>query len=324
MKTYLSGIQPSGLQHLGNYFGAIEQHIRLQGEQGHQFYFIADYHALTTVRDPGELRDRVRETAVTYLALGLDPERAVLFKQSDVPEVCELTWLLANQCGMGLLERAHSYKDKVAKGISPHAGLFLYPVLMAADILAYDSDFVPVGADQKQHVEIARDLAGSFNNAYGEVFRVPEVVFSRHQKVPGVDGEKMSKSYGNDIWVFETGKKLKKAVGRIVTDSRAPADPKDPSSVLLYAFLELFLEADELASWAGRLRAGGVDGPGYGHLKVRLIEAVEERFRGARERRAELLADPAQVDAVLAAGAARARARAVATRDRALAACGLR
>lgn len=324
MKTYLSGIQSSGLQHLGNYFGAIEKHIRLQEEEGEKFFFIADYHALTTSRDPAELRDRVRETAVTYLALGLDPERAVLFRQSDVPEVCELTWLLANHCSMGLLERAHSYKDKVAKGLTPHSGLFLYPVLMAADILAYDSDIVPVGADQKQHVEMTRDMAGSFNATYGEVFRLPDVLFSEHKKVLGVDGEKMSKSYGNDIWIFEAGKRLKKAVGRIKTDSRAPEEPKDPESVLLFSFLKLFLGADELEQWAERLRAGGAEGPGYGHLKVRLIEAIDERFAEARARREELLANPAHVDEVLAAGAEVARARARATRDRALAACGLR
>ena len=324
MKTYLSGIQSSGLQHLGNYFGAIENHIRLQDEEGEKFFFIADYHALTTSRDPEELRRRVRETAVTYLALGLDPERAVLFRQSDVPEVCELTWLLANQCSMGLLERAHSYKDKVAKGFAPQAGLFLYPVLMASDILAYDSDVVPVGADQKQHVEMTRDMAGSFNATYGEVFRLPDVLYSKHEKVPGVDGEKMSKSYGNDIWIFESGKALKKVVGRIVTDSRAPEEAKQPESVLLYRFLELFLEADELADWARRLRAGGPEGPGYGHLKVRLIEAIDERFGEARARREELLAAPARVDEILAAGAEVARTRARATRDRALAACGLR
>jgi len=241
-----------------------------------------------------------------------------------VPEVCELTWLLANHCSMGLLERAHSYKDKVAKGLTPHSGLFLYPVLMAADILAYDSDVVPVGADQKQHVEMARDMAGSFNATYREVFRLPDVLFSEHRKVLGVDGEKMSKSYGNSIWIFEEGKQLKKAVGRIVTDSRAPDEPKEPESVLLFGFLKLFLAAEELEEWAGRLRAGGADGPGYGHLKVRLIEAMDERFGEARARRKELLADPGRVDAILAAGAEVARARARATRDRALEACGLR
>ena len=324
MATYLSGIQPSGLAHLGNFFGAIEQHVRLSRTAHENFYFIADYHALTTSRDPGELRSRVREVAVTYLALGLDVERSSLFRQSDVPEVCELTWLLTTVTGMGVLERAVSYKDKVAKGLAANVGLFLYPALMAADILAYDSNFVPVGIDQKQHVEIARDLASAFNTAYGEVFVLPEPLLSATPKVPGLDGEKMSKSYGNTLWIFETGKPLKKAVGRIVTDSRPPEEPKDPAGLLLFDFLGLLLEPAELETWVERVRAGGPEAPGYGHLKARLTEAIEERFAPARARRQELLADPAEVDRVLAAGAARARERAVATRDRALAACGLR
>ena len=327
MATYLSGIQPSGLPHLGNYFGAIQNHIRLQRQAGDGdrcFYFIADYHALTTSKDPEALRAQVREIAVTYLALGLDPERAPLFRQSAVPEVCELTWLLSSVAPMGLLERAHSFKDKVAKGLSTNVALFTYPVLMAADILAYDSTFVPVGADQKQHVEMTRDMAGAFNHLYGETFVLPEPVFTEQSKVLGLDGEKMSKSYGNDLWVFETGKKLKKAVGRITTDSRAPEDPKDPDSVLLMHVLGLFLGADELATWGERMRAGGDGAPGYGHLKVRLVEAIEEHFGPARARRAELLADPAEVDRILDAGAAVAREQACAVRDRALAACGLR
>ncbi len=324
MATYLSGIQPSGVPHLGNYFGAIAQHVALPGRGGEHFYFIADYHALTTSRDPAELRTRVREVAVTYLALGLDLERAVLFRQSDVPEVCELTWLLASVTGMGLLERAVSYRDKIEKGLPATVGLFLYPGLMAADILAYDSDLVPVGADQKQHVEIARDMASAFNATYGETFRLPEPMHSVHPKVPGLDGEKMSKSYGNTIPLFESGKALKKVVGRIVTDSRAPEDPKDPSSVLLVEFLRLFLAPEELAGWERRLRDGGPGAPGYGHLKQRLIEAIEERFAEPRKRREELLADPGEVERALRAGAERARERAVRTRDRALRACGLR
>jgi len=324
MSTYLSGIQPSGLPHLGNYFGAIEQHIRLPGQGGEHFYFIADYHALTTSRDAAELRANVRETAVTYLALGLDVERATLFRQSHVPEVCELTWLLASVTGMGVLERAVSYKEKVQKGIAASVGLFLYPGLMASDILAYDSHLVPVGADQVQHVEIARDMASAFNAVYGEVFVLPQAVMSKHTKVPGLDGEKMSKSYGNTIWVFETGKALKKLVGRITTDSRGPEEPKDPAGLLLFDFLRLFLTPAEFEEWAARVRAGGVDAPGYGHLKQRLIEGIEERFAPARKRREELLADPAEVDRILARGAERARERAVRTRDRALRACGLR
>jgi tryptophanyl-tRNA synthetase len=324
MTTYLSGIQPSGLPHLGNYFGAIRQHISLAQQGGDNYYFIADYHALTTNRDPAELRTRVREVALTYLALGLDTEKATFFRQSDVPEVCELAWLLSTVTGMGLLERAVSYRDKVERGITATVGLFTYPALMSADILAYDSNFVPVGADQKQHVEIARDMAQSFNAAYGETFVLPEATLSPTAKVPGIDGQKMSKSYGNSIWVFETGKPLKKIVGQVLTDSRAPEEPKDPAGVLLLDLLRLFLSPTEQADWEERVRRGGEGAPGYGHLKVRLVECIEETFRPARERRAALLADPAEVERVLAKGAERARARAVATRDRALRNCGLR
>jgi len=324
MPTFLSGIQPSGLQHLGNYFGAIRQHIQLQERDGERFFFIADYHALTTSRDPDELRTRVREVAVAYLALGLDPERSVLWRQSDVPEVCELTWLLASVTGMGLLERAVSFKEKVERGVKPNVGLFLYPVLQAADILAYDATFVPVGADQVQHVEMTADMGGFFNAAYGDVFTLPAPLVEGVPKVPGLDGQKMSKSYGNDIWVFETGKRLKKRVNQVVTDSRPPEEPKDPDELIPVQLLELFLSADELADWKDRIRTGGVGAPGYGHLKVRLIESIEATFAPARARREELLADPAEVDRVLARGAERARERAVATRDRAIAACGLR
>jgi tryptophanyl-tRNA synthetase len=327
MKTILSGIQPSGRPHLGNYFGAIRQHIALQ-DQGHRcFYFIADYHALTTSRDPAALREAVRDVAVTYLALGLDPERVALFRQSDVKEITEITWLLACVTGMGLLERAHSFKDKVAHGIKPSVGLFTYPVLMAADILAYDTDLVPVGKDQIQHVEMAQDMAGSFNAAYGDVFRRPEAMMpseERLAKVPGLDGEKMSKSYGNDLWIFESGKKLKSAIGRIPTDSRAPEEPKDPEALLLFSFLELFATQSELSGWKERVRRGGAGAPGYGHLKAAIIEGMEAKFAPARARREELLADPAEVDRVLERGAALARETASKVRDRAMRACGLR
>jgi len=327
MTTYLSGIQPSGRPHLGNYFGAIAEHIALQDRGGDCFFFIADYHALTTSRDPDKLRAATRDVAVTYLALGLDPERVSLFRQSDVKEVTEIAWLLSCIAGMGLLERAHSYKDKVAHGVRPSVGLFTYPVLMAADILAYDSDLVPVGKDQVQHVEITQDLAGSFNAAYGEVFRRPEALLAATeglQKVPGLDGEKMSKTYGNDLWIFETGKPLKQAIGRIVTDSRPPDEPKDPEGLLLFRFLELFLPEAELAGWKDRVRRGGAGAPGYGHLKVALVDAIEGRFAPARARRAELESDPGEVERILARGAARARERAAATCSRALRACGLR
>jgi len=326
-KIFLSGIQPSGRPHLGNYFGAIRQHIALQEQAGERFYFIADYHALTSSREPQKLREAVRDVALTYLALGLDPERSTLFRQSDVPEVTELTWLLTTVTGMGLLERAHSYKDKLAHGITPSVGLFVYPVLMAADILAYDSTHVPVGKDQVQHLEMAQDMAGSFNAAYGSVFVRPEPMIPEREglaKVPGLDGEKMSKSYGNDLWIFESGKALKNAVGKIKTDSRPPEEPKDPAGVLLLQFLELFLPAEELEQWKHKVRAGGVGAPGYGHLKQRLVEAIETHFAGARAKREEFVKDPARVDKILAHGAEKARARARQTRDRALAACGLR
>lgn len=326
--TYLSGIQPTGLLHLGNYFGAIRQHIALQEQPGAHFYFIADYHALTSVREPAELRRYVREVAVTYLALGLDPARAALFRQSDVPEVTELAWLLGSVAGMGLLERAHSYKDKVAKGIKPSVGLFTYPVLMAADILAYDSTLVPVGQDQVQHLEMTQDMAASFNHTYGaEVFVRPEPLLAdaaAMQKVPGLDGQKMSKSYGNTIWIFECGKALQKTVNRIVTDSRPPAEPKDPDGLFLFDLLALFLAPAELEEWRDRVRRGGADGPGYGQLKGRLRDAIEEAFAPARVRREELLADPAELDRILIAGAARARARAGGVLERARQACGIR
>jgi len=327
MKTVLSGIQPSGRPHLGNYFGAIRPHIALGAGDDLCLFFIADYHALTTSRDANALRDSTRDVALTYLALGLDAKKAALFRQSDVPEVQEIAWLLACVTGMGLLERAHSYKDKVAKGIVPNVGLFTYPVLMAADILAYDSDLVPVGKDQVQHVEMAQDMAASFNAVFGPVFRRPEPRIPREEilaKVPGLDGEKMSKSYGNDLWIFESGKKLRQAVNRIVTDSEPPEAPKDPEKLLLFRFLELFLEPADLTEWKERVRVGGPSAPGYGHMKVRIAEAIEARFEPARKRREELLANPAEVDAILADGAERARARAVPVLDRARRACGLR
>jgi tryptophanyl-tRNA synthetase len=327
MKTILSGIQPSGRPHLGNYFGAIRRHVAASHGADRCLYFIADYHALTTSRDANGLRDASRDVALTYLALGLDPRKAALFRQSDVPEVLEIAWLLGCVTGMGLLERAHSYKDKVAKGIVPNVGLFTYPVLMAADILAYDSDLVPVGKDQVQHVEMTQDMAASFNAEFGPVFRRPEAQIPPEEhlaKVPGLDGEKMSKSYGNDVWVFETGKKLRAAVNRIVTDSEPPETPKDPEKLLLFRFLELFLEPAELADWKDRVRRGGPAAPGYGHLKVRIAEAIEAHFAPARARRDELLANPGEVDAILADGARRARERAVAVLERARRACGLR
>ncbi len=323
MTRYLSGVQPSGRPHLGNYLGAIQQHIALQ-QQGDAYYFIADYHALTTVQDAATLRDHVNDLACTYLALGLDPDRTVFWRQSDVPEVTELTWLLSTSIGMGLLERGHSYKDKVQKGIKPSAGLFFYPVLMAADILAYDADFVPVGKDQVQHVEFAQDMAGAFNALYGEVLKRPEWKLSESPRVVGLDGEKMSKSYGNDLWIFEEGKALKKRVGKIPTDSRPPDEPKEPEGMLIFDWLEMLCPEDEFKELCRRSREGGEDGPGYGELKKRVMEGMESLFGPARAEYQRLRADNARVNGVLLDGAARARAHAIKVRDRAYVACGLR
>ncbi len=326
----LSGIQPTGEPHLGNYFGAIKQHIELQDE-GECFYFIANYHALTTIKEAEELRRMTSGVAATYLALGLDPDRATLFRQSDVPEVTELAWLLACVTGKGLLDRAHSYKDKVAKGITPGMGLYFYPVLMAADILIYDSHIVPVGGDQVQHVEMTRDMAGSFNETFGECFRLPEVRLNQGStladgcqppaiKVPGTDGQKMSSSYGNFIEIFLEGKPLKKKVMGIVTDSTPVEDPKDPDRCTVFELFGLLATPAEREELAGRYRAGGM---GYGEAKKALLGQIEERFADARERRRELLAHPERVEAVLEAGGRRAREVARSVLDRARGLCGL-
>lgn len=324
----LSGIQPTGELHLGNYFGAIVQHIALPQEfPGECLFFIADFHALTTVRDAAFLREMVRNVAVTYLALGLDTERAVLFRQSDVPEVCELTWLLMCVTGTGLIERAHAYKDKVAHGVKPSMGLFCYPVLMAADILAYASSVVPVGKDQVQHIEMAQDMATYVNEAVGQpVLRRPEWRLSTAPIVPGLDGKKMSKSYGNTIPIFATGKPLRKLVGRIVTDSTPLGDPLPTENCNVLTLLDLFLDEggrEEVRTW---YRAGARDGQpfGYGHAKQYLAECMERRFADAHPRREALLADPQRVDDILADGAKRARALAGPVLERCRSAFGLR
>jgi len=321
-KRILSGVQPSGTLHLGNYFGAMRQHVALQHE-GEAFYFIADYHALTSVQDRERLPALVRDVALDYLAIGLDPERATFFRQSDVPEVTELTWMLATVTAMGLLERATSYKDKIARGQSPRAGLFFYPVLMAADILAYQSDLVPVGKDQVQHLEMARDMADAFHAAFRcEVFRRPAARLAEHADVvPGTDGQKMSKSYGNTIDLFAEGKALKTAVMSIKTDSRGVEEPKDPESCDVYRLYRLVAERPQAAAMAQRLAAGGY---GYGDAKKELLAAIEARFGPLREKRRQLAADPAQVEAVLAQGARRARAVASVTLERAREAVGMR
>ncbi len=314
---YLSGVQPSGKLHLGNYFGAIRQHI---ANQDNAFYFIANYHALTTLHDAEQLRDNTFDVAVTYLSLGLDPARATLFRQSDIPEVTELTWLLSTCIGMGLLEKAVSFKDKKERGIAASVGLFTYPVLMASDILIYDSDMVPVGSDQVQHVEMARDFAGRFNTRYGETFKLPKYKLGTPVPVPGIDGQKMSKSYGNHIPLFAEGKALKKLVMAIETDSLDLADVKDPDTCTVVAIYKLFASADEVAEMEANYRAGGY---GYGHAKLALLEKINETFGEAREKRRYLHANPDEVEQVLADGAAKARVVAREVTDRARKACGL-
>jgi tryptophanyl-tRNA synthetase len=316
----LSGIQPSGKLHLGNYFGMMRPALDLQ-ERGEAFLFIADYHALTTVQDPAALRQATRDVALDFLACGLDPERTAFYRQSDVPEVTELAWLLSIVTPMGLLERCHSYKDKIAKGIAASHGLFAYPVLMAADILVVQSDLVPVGRDQKQHVEVTRDVAMKFNNTFREVFRIPEPsILSDVAVVPGLDGQKMSKSYNNTIEIFGDPAETKARVMRIVTDSKGLADPKDPDTCLVYALWRLFADDAERAEMAGRYRAGGL---GYGTVKKELWARMDAHFAPMRRRREALAADPDQVEAALRRGAERARALARDTLARARAAVGL-
>ena len=317
----LSGIQPTGRPHWGNYFGAIQQYIQLQNEE-QAYYFIADLHALTTIRDGKQLRQNSLDTAMDLLALGLDPNKAVLFVQSDVPEVSELCWILMSGTPMGLLERCVSYKDKVAKGLTAGTGLFTYPVLQAADILAYDSDTVPVGADQTQHIEVCRDIAKSFNSNFGEVFTLPKAkVLDSSAKVPGTDGEKMSKSYDNFIEVFEPVKPARKKIMRIDTDSRPMEDPKDPDTDHLYQLFSLFGDEAACNEMAEMYRRGGF---GYGDVKKALADASENYFAEARERRTQLEANPDEVLQVLAAGAKKAREKAAEVLRRAQDACGLR
>ncbi len=316
----LSGIQPSGKLHLGNYFGMMRPAIELQ-ERGQAFYFIANYHALTSLHDAAELRANTWNVALDFLACGLDPARTVFFRQSDVPEVAELTWLLSVVTPMGLLERCHSYKDKLAKGIPASAALFNYPVLMAADILAYQSTVVPVGRDQKQHVEVTRDIAIKFNNQFGEVFTVPEPSIRESVAVvPGIDGQKMSKSYGNTLEIFGDPGVLKKRVMRVVTDSKGLADPKDPETCNVFKLYRLFASPDQVAALADRYRAGGM---GYGDAKKALFEILWEFLAPFRARRQELERNPDYVEQVLRAGAEKARREARKTLDAARRAVGL-
>ncbi len=316
----LSGIQPTGRPHWGNFFGAIAQYIQLQ--QTHEgFYFIADLHALTTIRDPQQLRQNTFDAALDLLALGLDPTKATLFVQSAVPEVSELTWLLMTGTPMGLLERCHAYKEKKAKGLTADAGLFTYPVLMAADILAYDSQLVPVGQDQVQHIEVCRDIAGTFNHQFGETFVLPKAKTLEHgAKVPGTDGQKMSKSYDNTLPLFGDEKAIRKQIMRIVTDSRAMEDAKEPESDHLYQLYRLFADRDQVDAMAAMYRRGGF---GYGAVKKAVADASEAYFAAARAKRRDLEANQDYVQQVLTAGAGRAREIASTVLARAKSACGV-
>ncbi|MHC4185451.1 MAG: tryptophan--tRNA ligase [Planctomycetota bacterium] len=306
----LSGIQPSGRLHIGNYFGAMRQHLRLQAEND-CFYFIADYHALTSNPSPADVARHALDVTMDYMALGLDIERTVFWRQSDVPEVTELTWILSCVTPMGLLQRCTSYKDKVAQGLSPNHGLFAYPVLQAADILIYKSDLVPVGADQKQHIEVTRDIAVRFNNAYGEILTVPrEHIIESVAVVPGTDGQKMSKSYGNTIEIFEPEASATKKIMRIVTDSTPVDQPKDPDKCNVFALLKLVASTEELTEWDGRYRRGGM---GYSEAKKRLAELMADYFKPFRQKRTELENDVNHVREVLADGARRAKAVAATT-----------
>ncbi len=317
----LTGVQPSGIPHIGNYFGAIRQSIELQAK-GEAFIFIADYHALTTSPDPKALRENVFNLALDYLACGLDGEKNVFFRQSDVPQVTELMWILNNITTVGFLERAHSYKDKIAKGFVPNAGLFTYPVLMAADILLYQSNLVPVGKDQKQHLEITRDLAIRFNNEHGNIFTIPEGFIPENVAVvPGIDGQKMSKSYNNTIPIFAPEKAMRKIIMSIVTDSTPMEEPKDPEKCNVVALYKLVASPEEVEAMKEKYRAGNY---GYGHAKQALFERLWEYFAPMRAKRAELAANPDYVWGILKNGAERAAAEADKTLDKVRTAVGLR
>ncbi len=301
----LSGIQPSGVLHIGNYFGMMQPAIALQSE-GEALYFIADYHALTTVHEAATLRANSRRVALDFLACGLDPKRAALFLQSHVPQVTELAWILSTVAPMGLLERSHSYKDKIARGLSPSAGLFSYPVLMAADILIYDSDVVPVGRDQKQHLEIARDLAGKMNETYGQLLKLPEPrIQPETETVLGLDGQKMSKSYGNTIDIFAEEKETRKRVMSIVTDSSPVEEAKDPNSSTIFKLYSLMASPAEKTAMREDYARGG---KGYGEFKKQLFARLWEYFEPMRQRRTEILQQPDYIDEVLKKGAERANA----------------
>ena len=305
-KRILTGVQPSGILHIGNYFGAISASVKLQEEADESFLFIADFHSLTVNPNPDALRERVKQVALDFLACGIDPAKTLFFRQSDVPEVCELSWILNCITGVGLLERAHSYKDKIAKGFSPNNGLFSYPVLMAADILLYKSTLVPVGKDQKQHLEITRDIAIRFNQMYGETLVVPDGYINTDVAVvPGLDGQKMSKSYNNTIEIFGNPKAIRKKIMGMPTDCKTLEEPKDPDTCNVFALYKLFSTKAQQEEMAERYRAGNY---GYGHAKQALFDAYMDFFAPMRKRREELEADPGYVESVLKTSAEKAKA----------------
>jgi tryptophanyl-tRNA synthetase len=317
----LSGIQPSGKLHIGNYFGALRQFVELQNQGYECLYFIANYHALTSVADPRELQEYVDEVAMGFLAVGLDPDKVIFFRQSDVPEVTELAWIFSCLTPMGLLERCHSFKDKIQQGITASHGLFCYPVLQAADILIYNSNQVPVGQDQKQHLEVTRDIAQKFNRRYGEIFNIPEpYILDETAVVPGLDGQKMSKSYNNTLELFEPAASIKKKIMRIVTDSTSVEESKNPSKCLVYAFLKLVASEEECNQWHKRYTDGGM---GYGEAKKRLAELMNELLEPFRTRYEELTRNRDYVEDVLTQGAKRARAIAQEIMEKVRAATGI-
>ncbi len=314
MKRILTGIQPSGKLHWGNYFGAIRNMVDLQEQGEEMFMFIANFHAMTTVRDGAMLRQATEDVVLDYLACGIDPAKTILYRQSDLPEVQELAWYLSCLAPMGLLERCHSYKDKMAHGFDATHGLFAYPVLMAADILIMNADLVPVGKDQKQHLEVTRDLAQKFNNAYGETFKLPDAYIpERVATIPGTDGQKMSKSYHNTIELFEDAKSIKKKVMGIVTDSTPMEAPKEPEGNSIYELYKLFATPEEVAQMAANYRAGGY---GYGHAKKELLAAYHRLFDPFRAKREELAKDLDYVRDVLSDGCRKARAAAAPTMEK--------
>ena len=321
-KRILTGVQPSGTLHIGNYFGAISASVKLQEEADESFLFIADFHSLTVNPDPDALRERVKQVALDFLACGIDPAKTLFFRQSDVPEVCELSWILNCITGVGLLERAHSYKDKIAKGFSPNNGLFSYPVLMAADILLYKSTLVPVGKDQKQHLEITRDIAIRFNQMYGETLVVPDGYINTDVAVvPGLDGQKMSKSYNNTIEIFGNPKAIRKKIMGMPTDCKTLEEPKDPDTCNVFALYKLFSTKAQQEEMAERYRVGNY---GYGHAKQALFDAYMDFFAPMRKRREELEADPGYVESVLKTSAEKAKAVAQETLLQVQKAVGLR